>query len=119
MVLMPSRVACVLPKVFFKVVSVSPIRRSQKPPNHGARFGINLHSTPLRARVSDTSTDEKKFFRSSAVAVKVELLSEIKSLGTDLLPANLRNAQRKLSAVRSGTTSKCIAREIAQVNKQR
>ena len=119
MVLKPYNVVYVLPKVFFSVDLVSPMRCSQKPPNHGACFGINLHSTPLQARVSDTSTDVNKFLSSSAAAMKVELLSEIKSLGTDLLPVNLRNTWRKLSAVKSGTTSKCIVWETAQVNKQR
>ena len=99
MVLKPSSVVYVLPKIFFSVDLVSPIRRSQKPPNHGARFSINHHSTPLRARDSETSTEVNKVLSSFAAAVKVELLSEIKSLGADLLPANLRNAWRKLSVV--------------------
>ena len=81
--------ACVLPKVFFRGDLVKLMRRSQKPPNHGARLGINFHSTPLCARASANSVDVSGIFSSSAAAKKVEPLSDNSNLGRDLRPANL------------------------------
>jgi len=52
-----SSAAYVLPKVFFKEVFVKPISHSQKPPNQGVSFGINLHSVPFHARAFDNSAD--------------------------------------------------------------
>jgi len=75
-----------------RVDFVRPISLSQNPPNHGARLGINFHSTPLCDRLSKISVDENRCVSSSAAAKKVEPLSEISNLGSDLRPANLRNA---------------------------
>ena len=111
--------ACALPKVFFRVNLVKPMRCSQKPPNHGARLGINFHSTPLCARAAANSVDVNSIFSSSAAAKKVEPLSDKSNLGRDLHPANLRNACRKHSTVRSLTISRCTAWHAAQVNRQR
>ena len=113
-----SRVTCILPRVFFRVFLVNPMRCSQKPPNQGARFGMNLHSTPLKVRVSENSGDVNNGFSSSAAAKRVEPLSDNRNLGTDRLPTNLRNAWRKISTLRSKTISRWNARESAHVNKQ-
>ena len=101
-----SSVACVLPNIFLSVDFVRPMSLSQNPPNHGARFGMNFHSVPLRERDSDKSVDENKYLSSSAAAKYVDALSDSRSLGNDLRPANLQNACKKLSTVRSVTISK-------------
>ena len=66
--------------------------RSQKPPNQGARLGMNFHLMRLRERVSAKSVDENRTLSSSAAAKYVEALSDNRSLGTDLHPENLRSA---------------------------
>jgi len=47
----------------------------------------------------------------------VDALSDIINFSRELPPANLLNASRKVSSVKSVTTFKCIALVLAQVNK--
>ena len=107
-----------LPRTFFKTDFVNPISLSQKPPNQGARLGINFHSTPVLAKVSVSEGEENKAFNSAAAERKVEPLSDNTRRGKDLLLLKRRKACRKHSTVRSVTISRCTARLTAQVNRQ-
>ena len=62
------RVIIALPSVFLIAFLVSPMRRSQNPPYHGALLGINCHSTPRLLRDSFSEGDWKSYFSSSAAA---------------------------------------------------
>ena len=66
-----------LPSVFLMARFVSPMIRSQKPPYHGARFGINFHSTPCRLNCSFSEGDLNRSLRVSEAARNVEALSDI------------------------------------------
>ena len=106
-----------LPRTFFKVVFVRPIKRSQNPPNHGAFFGMKRHSTLFLLSVSFKIGDLNNSFSSSAAARYVEALSESKSLGRDFRLENLRNARRNVGTVRSVTISRCTALVVAHVKR--
>ena len=54
MVCSSSYVIIARPSTFFNVVFIIPINRSQKPPNHGARLGINFHCIPFFDRLDFT-----------------------------------------------------------------
>ena len=62
--------------------------------------------------------DWNSSFNSLAADVYVDALSDMTSLGIDLQAANLRKACRNVTSVRSVTTSRWIARVLAQVNRQ-
>ena len=103
---------------FFKVVLVRLMSRSQNPLNQGARFGTNLHVTPILCRASLSCVSRKILVSSSAAARYVEALSDIMTLGRDLWLLNLLNAWRNVSTVKSVTISRCMARLTPHVNRQ-
>ena len=111
------RVIRARPRTFFSVFFVNPISLSQKPPYQRARFGMKIQSQPRRLNASFTVTESRRRFNSSANDKYVVALSETIYRGSDLRLTNLRNALRKVSSLKSSTTSKCIARVFAQVNK--
>ena len=80
-----------------------------------ALFGMNSHSMLSLASVS-LSTDWNSSFSSFFADANVEALSDINFLGGDLRLANLRKASKKVSTVKSSTTSRWIALVVAQVN---
>lgn len=71
------RVIDALPSVVLMALFVSPMSRSQKPPYHGARLGINFHSTPCRLNCSFSEGDWNRSLSVSQDARKVEALSDI------------------------------------------
>jgi len=103
---------------FFKTILVNPINLSQKPPNQGARLGINFHSTPDLERVFVSESEENKAFSCSAADRKVDALSKRTRCGRDFLQLKRRKACRKHSTERPVMISRCTARVTAQVNKQ-
>ena len=105
------KVVNVLHNIFFRVSLINPIRRSQNPPNKGGRLGMNFQSIFC---LSLSSVELNICFSSSAAAKPVEELSDIMVLGVDFQPLK---ANRKVSTLRSVTTSKCTALVIAQVNR--
>ncbi len=107
-----------LPSTFFKHDFVNPISLSQKPPNHGALFGMNRHSTCCLLSVSFSTIDSNNFFNSSAADVYVEALSDIINLGSDFRAANLRKARMNVGTDKSVTISRCIALVVAHVKRQ-
>ena len=93
-------------------------RHSQKPPNHGAFFGMNLQFTPSWFNTALTSSDEDRDFSPSAADWKIVILSEI-SWDVNLHPAKQWNANINVSTnrFRSVITSRCITLLVVQVNK--
>ena len=62
--------------------------------------------------------DWKSCLSSSAAERYVDALSDMTSLGMDFLLAKRRNAWMNVSSVKSVTTPRCIARNMAQVKRQ-
>ena len=111
------KVTCARPRTFLSAFFVSPMSLSQKHPYHGARLGMKIQSQPRRLSVSFKFTELRRRFNSSADDKYVVALSETIFRGNDLRLTNLRNALRKVSSLKSSTTSKWIARVLAQVNR--
>ena len=92
--------------------------RSQKPPYHGALLGMKVHEIFWDASASLSVSDSNILRSSSAADRYVDALSEINCLGSDFRLTKRRNANKKVSTVRSLTTSKCTARVTAHVKRQ-
>lgn len=116
MVCSEDRVAYVHPSTFLSVALVNPIRCFQNPPYQGARFGINFQTTLFLFKVSDSSGELNSISSSSAAVV--EALSDIRILGKELWLLNLLDACKKVSTVKSVTTSRCKALITAHVKRQ-
>ena len=65
------------PSTFFRVVLVRPIKLSQKPPYHGACFGMDCQSTPCLLRIAANLCDWNNSVNSSSADRYPEALSEI------------------------------------------
>ena len=65
------------PSTFFRVVLVRPIKLSQKPPYHGACFGMDCQSTPCLLRIAANLCDWNNSVNSSSTDRYPEALSEI------------------------------------------
>ena len=72
------------PRTFFKEFFVRPINLSQKPPYHGARFGINFHWIPRLLRLVFNSAELNSRVNSSAADWYVDALSDTIIFGKDL-----------------------------------
>ena len=112
------RVILALPRTLLMTVFVMPISRSQKPTYQGALLGMNSHSTARLANSCFSEGDWNGCSSSCATDRYVDAFSDIILLGRDFRLAKRRTAWMNISSVRSLTTSRCIARETAHVNKQ-
>ena len=106
-----------LPKIFLRLALVSPIRRSQKPSNHGAFLGMNFHTTPCALRDVDRVSDCRSLVISSAADVNIDALSDIMMWGHDFRLTKHLNAKRNVFMERSVTISRCITLVFAHVNR--
>ena len=79
---------------------------------------MNRHVVPLCMRADFSVGDWNSSFNSLAADMYVDVLSDMTSRGSDLRATNLRKACRNVTYVRSVTTSRWIARVLAQVNRQ-
>ena len=70
---------------------------------------MNFHVTPLLFKVSVSSVDLNKFCNSSAAAIYVDALSEIRIFGKDLRLLKRLNACRNVATDKSVTISRCTA----------
>ena len=102
-----------LPSVFFRQDFTCFIKRSKNPPHHGAF----CHLIPLLNRCSCTSSSSNRLIKVFSEAWKVFALSEAISFGRPRRAINPLTQSKNVGASRLGTSSKCTARLVAQVNR--
>ena len=106
------------PSVFLSHLLTLRTSRSKKPPPHQGAFSrLNDHFIPRPLRNIVISGNSNKPTRVLAADLKVLPLSEFISLGTPNWEVNLLKHLRNVSAAKSGTKSKWMARVTPQVNK--
>ena len=117
-VLNSSNSRLVRPIAFLRLLFVTWIILSQKPPHQGAFSTMNFHVIWLLAKNRLTSPARAILTTSLLEDLKVLALSEITVAGSPLLLVNRRNANKKLSTSRPLVNSRCTPLTDAQVNKQ-
>ena len=114
-----SYVSFALPILFFRQFFVDWIIRSKTPPCQGAAFSkLKDQSTLTRMKCCFTSGWVNTFTIVLAADLNVLALSDIILMGNPRRAVNLLKQRIKVGAVRSGTSSRCMARTIQQVKRQ-
>lgn len=101
---------CILSfRIFFRHLFTLCTNRSKQPLHHGALSRLKVHFTPLLARCLLTATELNRALNVLEADLKVFPLSEFNSQGNPRRAENRQKFRIKVSAVKSGTVSRCTA----------